>query len=414
MDSRPLSVLAELLTAQRRVWVRVAASLPESAWQCSLLEVTVGEPPPSWRRQRWRYPRAVFIASKPVGATVARWLTRGRISLPSVSFALALEGSVGVERRDSSFEGIYEKLPWPTHEWQVHLRDTSRQMLHDELVAADTPAFINFDQAAAAFFGVVGVQNRNFSGREVLVRQQDRRARIDSVRVRPTEVVVNVSGEHLRGACIALSGADGPSKKLSPRTREVRLPAPAGLGPGAWLALHRDQELLDRRVLDRSWGGKDFDVEVAASTRVEVLISGGERATVEFKRELPGNNPRGVMKTVAAFANGAGGTLLFGVEDDGHVVGLGDECTRQSVDRLTNLISAWVRPLPDFEPEMVEVAGAGVIAVNVASGFEPPYGIGTDGRDIHYYVRRGGTTFPATPADVRAFVQARIPAAAAL
>jgi len=188
---------------------------------------------------------------------------------------------------------------------------------------------------------------------------------------------------------------------------------PAGLGPGAWLALHRDQELLDRRILDRSWGGKDFDVEVDASTRVEVLISGGERATVEFKRQLPGNNPRGVMKTVAAFANGGGGTLLFGVEDDGQVVGLGVEYARQNVDRLTNLISAWVRPLPDFEPEMVEVAGAGVIAVNVAPGFEPPYGIGTSEREIHYYVRRAGTTFPATSADVRGFVQARVPAAAA-
>jgi hypothetical protein len=184
-------------------------------------------------------------------------LTRGRISLPGVSIKLPLEGSAGVERRDSNFEGIYEKLPWPTREWNVYLRDTSRQPLHDELVAADAPAFINFDQAAAAFFGVARVPNRNFSGCELVVRQQDRRARIDSVRVRPTELVVTVSGERLRGTALVLSGALGPSKPLSSRTSEVRLPTPAGLGPGAWLALHRDQELLDRRILDPSWGGKD-------------------------------------------------------------------------------------------------------------------------------------------------------------
>lgn len=145
-----------------------------------------------------------------------------------------------------------------------------------------------------------------------------------------------------------------------------------------------------------------------------MLISGGERAGVEFKRQLPGSDPHGVMKTVAAFANGVGGALLFGVEDHGRVVGLGDEYTRKNVDRLTNLISDWVRPLPDFELEMIEVAGAGVIAVNVASGGEAPYGIGANERDIHYYVRRAGTTFPATPADVRAFVQARLPAGPAL
>jgi hypothetical protein len=324
-----------------------------------------------------------------------------------LSIKVPLDGSVDLERRDSNFQGIYERLQWPTREWKVYAHNTSGQMLHDELVAVATPAFMNFDQAAAAFFGVPLKPNRNFSGRELVVRQQDRRARIDQVRVRPTELVVDVSGEKLRGVSLTLSGADGPSRQLWPRTRQVRLPSPGGLGPGAWLALHCEGELLDRRILDPAWGGADFDVEVDAATRVEVLISGGERANVEFKRQLPGGDPARVMKTVAAFANGGGGTLLFGVENDGQVVGVGDQQTRQSLDRLTSLISDWVRPLPDFECELVEISGQGVIAVNVAAGADVPYGTGTNDRDIRYYVRRAGNTFPATPADVRAFVQAR-------
>jgi hypothetical protein len=85
------------------------------------------------------------------------------------------------------------------------------------------------------------------------------------------------------------------------------LPLSAALGEGAWLALHRDHELLDRRILDPRCCGKDFDVEIDAATRLEMLVVGGERANIEFKRELPGRDPSGVMKTVAAFANGAGG-----------------------------------------------------------------------------------------------------------
>jgi hypothetical protein len=69
-----------------------------------------------------------------------------------------------------------------------------------------------------------------------------------------------------------------------------------------------------------------------------------------------------------------------------------------------------VRLLPEFTCEMVTVGRRGVIVVNVASGNDPPYGVGTSERDIRYHVRRGGTTFPAAPADVRAFVQARISA----
>ncbi len=236
-----------------------------------------------------------------------RWLERERIALPSLSIKLKLDGAVDVERRDSRFQGIYQPLPWPAREWTVHVADRSGQMLHGELVAAGAPAFLSFDQAAGAFFAVPPKPNRNFSGCEIVVRQQDLRARIDNVLVRPTEVVVGVSGEQLHGAALTLNGIDGATKSLSRRTRTVRLPAPGGVGAGAWLALHRDRELLDRRILDPAWGGKDFDVEVAPSTRVEVLISGGERATVEFKRELPRSNAARVMRTVAAFANGVGG-----------------------------------------------------------------------------------------------------------
>jgi hypothetical protein len=73
-----------------------------------------------------------------------------------------------------------------------------------------------------------------------------------------------------------------------------------------------------------------------------------------------------------------------------------------------------VRPLPSFDVEIVDVDGFGVIAITVAPGSEPPYGIGTSDRDVRYYVRRAANTFPASPADVRALVQARTAAAPAL
>lgn len=404
-----MSELAAYLAEQPRVWVRVGASRRDGDWQLSLLEVTVEEAPPSWRRGRWSYEHATFVASKPAGATVSRWLEHGRISLPSLKIEMAVDGSVTFERRDSNFQGIYEPLPWPTREWIAHFRDNSGQTIHDELVAADAPAFITFDQAAAAFFGVALKPNRNFSGREIVVRQQDRRARIDRVRVHPTEIAVDVSGAQLRGASLALGGLAGVSRSLSSRTQEVRLPISGSLGDGAWLALHRDRELLDRRILDPAWRSQDVDTVVDSATRVEVLISAGERATVEFKRQLPTTDPAVVMKTVAAFANGAGGTILFGVEDDGEIVGIGDDHRPEDLDRLTSLVSDWVRPLPNFECEWVEVAGRGVIVLSVGPGAHVPYGVGTSDRVVRYYVRRAGNTFPASPADVSAFVRSRIP-----
>lgn len=53
------------------------------------------------------------------------------------------------------------------------------------------------------------------------------------------------------------------------------------------------------------------------------LIENGENLTVEFKGEERGPLPDSdLIETVACLANGQGGTLLIGVEDDGRVTGL--------------------------------------------------------------------------------------------
>ena len=53
------------------------------------------------------------------------------------------------------------------------------------------------------------------------------------------------------------------------------------------------------------------------------LLKRPEGKTLEFKRDL--STSEGALKTIVAFANTAGGTLLVGVEDrSGHVCGVRD------------------------------------------------------------------------------------------
>lgn len=416
-DRRPLEMLLARLRSERSVWVRLAANRPVDDWQLSLLEITLTEPPPRWRRASWLYERAVFLAAAPQGATVASWLERGRVRLKTISLPIAIgDADVQVERRPSRFVGIFETLPWPSIEWRVNVRDAqNRQMLHDELVAPDAPAFLSYDLAGGAFFGTTSTPGgRTFSGSECMVREQDRRARIEGVRVRSTEVTVSLAGDALSGTQLTLGGIDGQTKKLRRSTREARFPLASRVPPGSWIALHRGHELLDRRGLDPTWGGlADVEIELDPVTEVEVLISGGETATTEFKRELPAD-PRhstSVMKTVAALANGDGGTLLFGVEDDGTVCGLDAEDLRSEVDRMTSMVSDRVRPLARFDLTVAEVDGKRVLIIRVEAGEDTPYGVGTTDSRVDYFVRRGATTRPASPADVRAIVRARLPEA---
>ncbi|SRR6266540_2850961 len=86
------------------------------------------------------------------------------------------------------------------------------------------------------------------------------------------------------------------------------------------------------------------------------LLMQHEGKTLEFKRDV--SSPENLMKTIVAFANGAGGTMLIGVEDRTRRV-LGIAEPTQTEERLANLISDRIEPrlqagLP--EPMLEELA----------------------------------------------------------
>lgn len=47
-----------------------------------------------------------------------------------------------------------------------------------------------------------------------------------------------------------------------------------------------------------------------------------EATEYEFKAAVEANKPRSWLKTVSAFANGVGGSIYFGVSEDGVAIGL--------------------------------------------------------------------------------------------
>ena len=53
------------------------------------------------------------------------------------------------------------------------------------------------------------------------------------------------------------------------------------------------------------------------------MINGSPEATeCDFKVALEVRKPKSWLKSVSAFANGIGGTLFFGIDDNRNVVGL--------------------------------------------------------------------------------------------
>lgn len=412
VSNHPLRELVDRIASEKRTWVRAAAVRYEEQWRLALLDVTLGAAPTGWKRSRWRYPSAVFAAWSPNGTTVARWFSSGKLDVGGTSVAFAPEDGVTRDWRESRASGIYEPLEWPSMVWTVRTSQVGAIALHGELVAREAPAFLSFDEAARALLCVPRLPNRHFNSVEVVVREQMVAGRIDSVTIRPAEIVVEVAGDGLRGADLMLGGAQGRSKRLNSKATRVRLAMAEPPGPGAWVLLRRGDELIDRRVLDPASRQHNVHAEVDLATEVQVIISRGEGADVEFKRQLPDGNPQGPMKTISAFANGDGGVIIFGVDDEGQIVGLQDQYLRSAVDRVSTLIGDWTRPPVVCTPQLVEIGGASLVVVFVPAGREPPYAVGTSDHKLTYYVRRGATSAPARPSDIRAAVRSRMPSSA--
>ena len=121
-------------------------------------------------------------------------------------------------------------------------------------------------------------------------------------------------------------------------------------------------------------------------------IFAGESDNVEFKEEIPAKSDR-YMKTVVAFANGNGGKLIFGVENNTwNVTGFSKEEVFQKMDDITNAIfdSCEPRIIPSIGVQ--EVGGKSIIEVEIMSGMTRPYYIKSQGLLDGTYVRVSGTT----------------------
>lgn len=125
-------------------------------------------------------------------------------------------------------------------------------------------------------------------------------------------------------------------------------------------------------------------------------IRAGESKDVEFKVERPKESKK-YMKSVVAFANGRGGKIIFGVEDNTlAVVGIPNDIVFQEVDAITNAISDSCEPVIVPDITMNTVNGKTVIIVEISAGKQKPYYIKSQGRVGGTYVRVSGTTRPAS------------------
>ncbi|MBI1228110.1 MAG: cyclic nucleotide-binding domain-containing protein [Bacteroidetes bacterium] len=149
------------------------------------------------------------------------------------------------------------------------------------------------------------------------------------------------------------------------------------------------------------------------------LICRGENDYVEFKSTLRWNlhsqkkDPaieNAVLKTLAAFMNSTGGTLLIGVADDGKVLGL-DADQFGNMDKmllfLTQLVNDRISPLHTkfLHPTVEQISGGQVLRVDCQPATLPAYV--KDAVLEHFYIRTGPSTIDLRLSKVYEYVKTR-------
>jgi hypothetical protein len=170
--------------------------------------------------------------------------------------------------------------------------------------------------------------------------------------------------------------------------------------------LEARRQLIAQRIND-FMEGLIAEPEVVHRRPVTELVALGESATLEFKSTLQWDVVRNevnkdlrfsVLKTIAAFLNTAGGTLVIGVEDDGHVLGLAQDLKtlQNSADRLEQTLMNLVHKhigaeiAPFMRSRFEEIDGRTVCVVDVDKASEPAFMRGPRGKE--FFVRLGNTT----------------------
>ena len=421
-------------------WLRLLVEPTVSGASLRYGHAVVGPPPRTWTGESWHYEAVHFISARLSVTELVRALNSAtdsdsRAQLAGLDVVLPrVQASVQVQHRPSFELHDRDRTPMPSVDFAIN-RDggasgTSTAGRGEFLIAPDGPSFTDLDAAYRAFFmGKYDVPANESVPNELLrIRVIDDRSWIGPIHIRATELTVDIRGRDPAGTILEYFSSARRDRFTVDRSGELTIDLPDGLSASnTWLWLTDGTSWRDYRTLSGPWTSAEqleaAGVETEQASRdeqalVEAVVYGGEGPFVEFKSRLPesGTKTDRMFRTIAAFANGTGGTVVVGVDrDELTVVGLGQDVEiKKERDRIGQLIRTRVVPTPVFVVNAYQVDGKDVLFVEISPGPARPYGVILDlnQRDTpQFYVRRGASTYPAQPSDLNQVVQEAVSAA---
>ena len=127
----------------------------------------------------------------------------------------------------------------------------------------------------------------------------------------------------------------------------------------------------------------------------------GETSEYDKKLKLEIKKPKSWCKSVSAFANTYGGSLIFGISDDNQIIGL--ENPDKDAEIISEMIKSRLDPIPEFKIRFQKEEDKVLLIVDILKGEETPYYYSGDGV-LEAYVRIGNESVKASSTELKRLV----------
>ncbi|MCD8237204.1 MAG: putative DNA binding domain-containing protein [Prevotellaceae bacterium] len=107
-----------------------------------------------------------------------------------------------------------------------------------------------------------------------------------------------------------------------------------------------------------------------------------ECTAYDFKLMLEEKKPKSWLKSVSAFANGLGGSLFFGIDNERVVRGLDN--VQHVCEAISTKIRDYMDPLPDVEVLPHRICDLNILQLKVGTGNYTPYYYVGDGQRVAF------------------------------
>lgn len=127
----------------------------------------------------------------------------------------------------------------------------------------------------------------------------------------------------------------------------------------------------------------------------------GETSEYDKKLKLEMKKPKSWCKSVSAFANTYGGSLIFGISDDNQIIGL--ENPDKDAEIISEMIKSRLDSIPEFKIRFQKEEDKVLLIVDILKGEETPYYYSGDGV-LEAYVRIGNESVKASSTELKRLV----------